>query len=122
MGCVWGENGRWSRTVTCGQVAKRLCCPGEVQVYSASDGALLGIFGVQNVRIRAALKRDALGSRGVVQDSSWVERCGEKLEVREEAILVCREPGLDLEARAVTVNPGGSSQGGRATLLERPSF
>ena len=59
MGCVRGENGRWSRTVVCGQVAKRLRCPGGVQVYSASDGALLGIFGVQNVRIRAALQRDA---------------------------------------------------------------
>ena len=51
-----------------------------------------------------------------------MERCGEKPEVREEAILVCREPGLDLEARAVTVNPGGSSQGGRATLVEQLSF
>ena len=58
----------------------------------------------------------------VVQDSSWVERCGEKLEVREEAILVSREPGLDLETRAVIVNPGGPSQGGRATLLEQPPF
>ena len=63
-----------------------------------------------------------MGSRSVVQDSSWVERCGEKLEVREEAILVSREPGLDLETRAVIVNPGGPSQGGRATLLEQPPF